>query len=292
MATQKTNAAGQHGGNHAIGGDDPFYATAQAAIDALTAVSGATNEHVLTKDTTTGNAIWKAAASGGSNWTDGGAYLKPVTDGDTIRAYDSGGTEYAELQHDVLLLQERSAAPSQAANKMQIYPLIVAGYGTDATGSGSASASSVEGVYAASLAVDNTLTGQTGWLSGLNPSFPVTWSYDFGEGVTKTITKYRIALSVDWLIYAPKTWTFKGSNNGSDWTTLDTQTDVTSWATDTYKDYTFTNVTGYRYYRINISVGNSTARVSITELELINSQSTYALKVMYPDGTEKTVTLT
>nr|QNO41547.1 hypothetical protein MPGNBCFJ_00011 [Methanosarcinales archaeon ANME-2c ERB4]QNO42061.1 hypothetical protein NIICAKKE_00011 [Methanosarcinales archaeon ANME-2c ERB4]QNO42292.1 hypothetical protein OEDCDHIP_00009 [Methanosarcinales archaeon ANME-2c ERB4]QNO42451.1 hypothetical protein LBOOMNCC_00004 [Methanosarcinales archaeon ANME-2c ERB4]QNO42681.1 hypothetical protein GKPKHNMI_00003 [Methanosarcinales archaeon ANME-2c ERB4] len=42
--------------------------TAQAAIDALSAVSGATNEHVLTKDTGTGNASWKAApgaASGG-----------------------------------------------------------------------------------------------------------------------------------------------------------------------------------------------------------------------------------
>jgi hypothetical protein len=34
--------------------------TAQAAIDALTAVSAATNEHVLTKDTATGNAKFKA----------------------------------------------------------------------------------------------------------------------------------------------------------------------------------------------------------------------------------------
>ena len=38
--------------------------TAQAAIDALTAVSAATNEHVLTKDTATGNAIFKASGSG------------------------------------------------------------------------------------------------------------------------------------------------------------------------------------------------------------------------------------
>jgi len=36
--------------------------TAQAAINALTAVAGATNEYVLTKDTATGNAIWKVAA--------------------------------------------------------------------------------------------------------------------------------------------------------------------------------------------------------------------------------------
>jgi hypothetical protein len=38
--------------------------TAQTAINALTAVSGATNEHVLTKDTVTGNAIFKVSGSG------------------------------------------------------------------------------------------------------------------------------------------------------------------------------------------------------------------------------------
>ena len=43
--------------------------TAQAAIDALTAVGAATNEHVLTKDTDTGNAIWKVAAGGGTGDT-------------------------------------------------------------------------------------------------------------------------------------------------------------------------------------------------------------------------------
>ena len=39
--------------------------TAQAAIDALTDVASATNEFVLTKDTATGNAIFKASAGGG-----------------------------------------------------------------------------------------------------------------------------------------------------------------------------------------------------------------------------------
>jgi hypothetical protein len=38
--------------------------SAQAAIDALTQVSGATNEYVLTKDTSTGNAVWKQNAAG------------------------------------------------------------------------------------------------------------------------------------------------------------------------------------------------------------------------------------
>ena len=43
--------------------------TAQAAIDALSAVGAATNEHVLTKDTGTGNAIWKVATGGSDAFT-------------------------------------------------------------------------------------------------------------------------------------------------------------------------------------------------------------------------------
>ncbi len=40
------------------------YGTAQAAINALSAVSAATDEYVLTKDTATGNALWKVASVG------------------------------------------------------------------------------------------------------------------------------------------------------------------------------------------------------------------------------------
>lgn len=43
--------------------------TAQAAIDALTQVSVATAEHILTKDTVSGNAIWKAATGGSDAFT-------------------------------------------------------------------------------------------------------------------------------------------------------------------------------------------------------------------------------
>ena len=57
--------------------------TAQAAIDALSAVSAATNEHVLTKDTGTGNAIWKVASSGFSD---------PMTTRGDIIYKNAGGT--------------------------------------------------------------------------------------------------------------------------------------------------------------------------------------------------------
>ena len=78
--TQETNWGTAYGwGNHASAGylTSPVaiadggtgQTTAQAAIDALTAVAAATNEHVLTKDTVSGNAIWKAATGGADAFT-------------------------------------------------------------------------------------------------------------------------------------------------------------------------------------------------------------------------------
>ena len=58
------------------GGDIPVAdggtgaSTAQAAIDALTNVAGATDEHVLTKDTVTGNAVFKVSVGGGGGVSD------------------------------------------------------------------------------------------------------------------------------------------------------------------------------------------------------------------------------
>jgi hypothetical protein len=40
----------------------------QTALNNITAVSGATNEYVLTKDTSTGNAIFKVASGGAVSW--------------------------------------------------------------------------------------------------------------------------------------------------------------------------------------------------------------------------------
>ena len=53
----------QDGGTALAGDSAPL--SAQSAINNLTNVSAATNEFVLTKDTGTGNAIWKATPGGG-----------------------------------------------------------------------------------------------------------------------------------------------------------------------------------------------------------------------------------
>ncbi len=60
----------------------------QAAIDALTDVSGATDEHVLTKDTGTGNAIFKAASGGPLSKFD--ATVDPTRNEDSDDGYAVG----------------------------------------------------------------------------------------------------------------------------------------------------------------------------------------------------------
>lgn len=87
--------------------------TAQAAIDALTAVSAATDEYILTKDTATGNAIWKVNPGAGSGTVDTTGVVNAnefaqFSDADTLRALTAGELKAAidlEIGTDVLAQQ-------------------------------------------------------------------------------------------------------------------------------------------------------------------------------------------
>ncbi len=117
----------------------------------------------------------------------------------------------------------------------------------DSTGSGTASASH-DTSEAANL-FDGSLSTKWGLESSDSPA--CWWKYDFGSGVTKTLTK-MIIYSADSSGYGTANFTFEGSNNDSDWTVLSTQTGQ-SFSANTYYTYTWSNSTAYRYYRQNIS---------------------------------------
>lgn len=51
----------------------------------------------------------------------------------------------------------------------------------------------------------------------------------------------------------PKSWTFEGSDDGSTWTVLDTQTNVPRWTTSTLQQFNLAEPASYTYYRLNIS---------------------------------------
>lgn len=98
IATQAANNVTISGGSItgitdlAIADGGTGQSTAQAAIDALSGVAAATNEHVLTKDTATGNAIFKAAAGGGSSL--------PVADTQTIVMGSADNTKLLRFEVD------------------------------------------------------------------------------------------------------------------------------------------------------------------------------------------------
>jgi hypothetical protein len=104
----------------------------------------------------------------------------------------------------------------------------------------------------------------TGWLR-----------YDFGSGNSKVVRSYALAGENNGssnLNRSPKSWTFQGSNDGSAWTTLDTQTNVPTWSLQELRTYAIANTTAYRYYRINV-----TANQGATDLLTISALRMYAL---------------
>jgi hypothetical protein len=87
------------------------YGSQQAAINALTAIAGATNEYVLTKDTATGNALWKVQAVGITN-INGQSGASVTLGADDIA--DGATNKY--LTNDNLLANTEYAATKSAVN--------------------------------------------------------------------------------------------------------------------------------------------------------------------------------
>lgn len=144
---------------------------------------------------------------------------------------------------------------------------------------GTASASSIaNAANDAFMAFDDNTTTDSGGFFNKWTANGTTGSlqYDFGSGITKTIVYYSVqaveATGSTSANRAPKTWTFEGSNNGSSWTVLDTQTNVPAWTQLEKRTYTTTNATAYRYYRINITANQgATDFVIVVEMELLSS---------------------
>ena len=106
----------------------------------------------------------------------------------------------------------------------------------------------------------------TGWLK-----------FDFGSGNTKVVKSYKITTrayqgGTDAKDSAPKIWTLQGSNNNSDWTTVDTVTNYAGWTTyNETKEFICDAQGSYRYYMLNVTANNGSASyLCIGELELFS----------------------
>lgn len=107
---------------------------------------------------------------------------------------------------------------------------------------------------------------QSKWVA-LSPGFPVWVQYQFASA--KTIKKYTLTSGDDIQDRDPKDWQFQGSNNGSDFTTLDTRANQYLGARGQKTAYYFDNSTAYTYYRLSITDNWDSVDCQLMELEMM-----------------------
>lgn len=91
--------------------------------------------------------------------------------------------------------------------------------------------------------------GATGWLQ-----------YDFGAGNAQVIKRYTVSASpVNLPARDPKNWQFQASNDGTTWTTLDTQSNQAFPVRMQQNTYNISNTTAYRYHQFNVTANNGDA---------------------------------
>jgi hypothetical protein len=140
-----------------------------------------------------------------------------------------------------------------------------------------ASASSIRSTdYDAWKAFNHTVTGVSNdWMAVQNTT--TGWlKIDFGSGNATAVDGYTVSVCTTggYGTACPKNWTFQGSNNDTDWTTLDTRANQTAWSDLEMRAYAFFNSTAYRYYRLNITSNDGSASwLLVGELELTKSET-------------------
>ncbi len=96
------------------------------------------------------------------------------------------------------------------------------------------------------------------------------WKADFGSGNEKKILQYSIKTLQDWR-GKPKEWKLQASDDGSNWTTIDEQSDEKSWSWYETRVYTIANPGKYRYYRLKDikTISGDKDELEIANIELL-----------------------
>jgi hypothetical protein len=193
-------------------------------------------------------ANYRAIANG--NWSslaiwedDSLGYFSPssVLPGSSDDVYANNFTVTIDGTRNAFTIRNTAFIPPTNLGAMSIPQM-----SSNTTPSGAAAASSVNGGQAAWLAFDRNTgtfwqsTVQSAWLSYNFPTGKIIKIYGFFTPTNNNTS--------------PKTWTFEGSNNGSTWTTLDTQTNFVTGVSTFYSFDISANTTSYTYYRINVTV--------------------------------------
>ena len=129
--------------------------------------------------------------------------------------------------------------------------------------------------YKADKAVDGKWAKTSGdcWIAKLDADHTVAYFvYRFNDPTV--VDGISIRNSDQWgeVGRAPKEWTFEGSNDGENWTVLDSRADETGWVANKVRSYAFVNTTPYQYYKYKCTrnnTSNNTGYVAIFELQFL-----------------------
>jgi hypothetical protein len=136
---------------------------------------------------------------------------------------------------------------------------------TDRTEGGTASddGASNPGGEGEAQAFDNT--SNTKWLV-FNPTGNI--AYDFAGDDAYAINSYTVTSANDASDRDPKNWNLQGSNDGSNWTTVDSQNNQFFGNRFEVKTFNIGNTTAYKQYRLSVTANSGSGLLQIGEIQL------------------------
>ena len=81
------------------------------------------------------------------------------------------------------------------------------------------------------------------------------------------VFEYTITSRTSYGSQCINTWELQGSNDSTNWSTLDTRSSIT-WGSQETKTFTFTNENTYTYYRLYVTAGNQSTYYTVAEMVL------------------------
>jgi hypothetical protein len=127
-------------------------------------------------------------------------------------------------------------------------PLVNLAFGGTASDSGNPNTSNCQNAFDRNPGTQWFYSGTSGWLQ-----------YDFGANNAQVVKRYTLADPDTLTARDPKDWQFQGSQDGSTWTTLDSQSNQSFVYLFRPLTYNISNTTAYRYYRLNVTANNGDA---------------------------------
>jgi hypothetical protein len=88
------------------------------------------------------------------------------------------------------------------------------------------------------------------------------------------IYSYSILGRTGLTLRSPNTFVLLGSNNGSTWTLVDSETNITAWSDGVFNTFTPNSSTSYSYYRLVINKNSGGTNIDITTWNLYTSYLT------------------